>query len=150
MGKNVWDDTYLELFMQAQIYNAEKKYTLYSELLKSVKEAEKLPYLVSSALVGYLKQLNGIIPDITNVSGKTCLPFRNYKFDIIESGLADSAHHKIAVDFISDPIIWHDTIDNKLLISVNDNCDINDGAMLTDMIAMQPFLSIFSLKKDAL
>ena len=148
--KNVWEDTCRELFMQVQIYNAEKKYKLYSELLKGVKEAEKLPYLVSTALVGYLKQLNGIIPDITNVTGKTCLPFRNYKYDIIESDLANEAQHKIAIDFISEPLIWHDTIDNKLLISVNDNRDENDGAILTDMIEMQPFLSIFSIKKDGL
>lgn len=145
--KYVWEDTHRELVMQSQIYNADKKYRLYSELIKGVKEAENLPFLVSTALVGYLKQLNGMIPDITNVLSKTCLPFKNYKFEIIESDLVNNSLHKVAVEFISEPLTWHDTINNSLLISVDENRDANDDAMLTDMITMQPFLSIFSVKK---
>lgn len=147
--KYVWEDTYRELVMQSQVYNPEKKYKLYSELLKGVREAKQLPYLVSTAVVGYLKQLSETIPDVTNVLGKTCLPFKNYKFDIIESDLTNKANHKVGVEFISEPLMWHDTVNNCLLLSVNETYDVNDGAVLTDMIAMQPFLSIFSLKKGA-
>lgn len=146
--KYVWEDSYRELMMQSQMYNADKKYKLYSQLVKGVKEAEKLPYLVSTVVINYLKQLNGIIPDAVTVLNKPCIPFRNYKFEIVESDLTNGAAHKIAIDFISEPLTWHHTVNNCLLISVNESRDANDGAMLTEMIAMQPMLSIFSLKTD--
>ena len=146
--KYVWEDSYRELMMQSQMYNADKKYKLYSELVRSVKEAEKLPYLVSTAVVNYLKQLNGVMPDVVSVLNKSCVPFRNYKFEIIESDLTNGAAHKIAIDFISEPLMWHDTVNGCLLVSVNESYDANDGAMLTEMIAMQSLLSIFSLKTD--
>lgn len=147
--KLVWEDTYKELLMQAQLYNKDKKYRLYSDLLHHVQSAEKLPFLVSTAVVGYLKQLNETMPDVTNVLGKIFLPFANYKFEIIESDIANQAVHKVAVSFISKPIAWHDTINGALLISLNGNKDANDNALLTEMVTLQSFLSIFSLKKEA-
>src|SRR4051794_29203873 len=75
--KYVFDDTYTEFLLQAQYFNPDKKYSSFSELLINVPGSEKLHFLVSAALIGYLKQLNGKIPDIVNALGKIFLPFSN-------------------------------------------------------------------------
>ncbi len=146
--KYVWKDTYKEFLMQAQLYNSEKKYNLYSELLHNVRGADKLPFLISATMVGHLKQLNGIVPDITNASGILFLPFKNYKFEMIESDITNKAAHTIAVNFISEPVTWLDTINGMLLLSLHQNKDVNDDALLTELVTLQPFLSIFSLQKE--
>src|ERR1700712_2957657 len=83
--KYVFDDTYQEFFMQAQFYNQEKKYNTFQELLANVPNADKLHYLASTAAVGYIQQLKEIMPDIVNIYGKNCLPFKQFKFEIIQS-----------------------------------------------------------------
>ena len=60
--------------MQSQYYNQEKKYRSSSEIIQNVPGAEKLHFLVSAAVVGYLKQLDGIVPDGTlSISGSTSM-----------------------------------------------------------------------------
>ena len=51
--KYVFESTYTEFLMQAQLYNQEKKYSSFSELIQNVPAAEKLHFLVSGAVVGY-------------------------------------------------------------------------------------------------
>lgn len=64
--QHVFNDSYAEFLLQAQFYNQEKKYNTFAELLTHVPDAEKLHFLVSPAITGYLKQLNGKVPDILN------------------------------------------------------------------------------------
>lgn len=143
--KYVFDDTYTEFLLQAQYFNPDKKYSSFSDLLINVPGAEKLHFLVSAALIGYLKQLNGKIPDIVNALGKIFLPFSNYRFEIIHSDIKDKKKHEVAVNFFSERLTWHDTFGNKLLVSVPGNFE-NDE-ILTELFTMQPFLSIYSLKQ---
>jgi hypothetical protein len=143
--KYVFNDSYTEFLMQAQFYNQEKKYTTFGELITHVPNADKLHFLVSGAIIGYLKQLNAKVPDILNNTGKLFLPFSNYKFEIINSDIKDKTQHQVAVNFMSEPLTWYDTIGNQLLVSVNAD-HVNDE-ILTDMFTMQPFLSIYSLKE---
>ena len=143
--QRLFNDSYHEFLLQVQLYNREEKYTKFSELITHVPNADKLHFLVSTAAVNYLRQLNGIIPDVKNVLGKCFLPFSNYRFEIVESDIQNKTAHKVAINFISEPLTWYDTIDNHLLLSVNNTTDA-DGALLTDMLALQSSLSIFSLK----
>ncbi len=142
--KYVFESTYAEFLMQAQFYNPEKKYHTFSELLIHVPAAEKLHFLVSAAVTGYLSQLNGIIPDILNNLGKHFLHFKNYRFEIINSDINNKASHQVAVNFYSEPLIWHDTIGNYLLVSAAGEEKKEEG-VLTDLVQLQPFLSIYSL-----
>ncbi|GAA3923615.1 hypothetical protein GO495_02755 [Chitinophaga oryziterrae] len=143
--KLVFNDSYTEFIMQAQLYNQEKKYITFGELIAYVPNAEKLHFLVSGSVVGYLKQLNRKVPDILNNSGKLFLPFSNYKFEIINSDIKDKSKHQVAVNFMSEPLTWYDTIGNQLLVAL-DTTPVNDE-ILTEQFAMQPFLSICSLKE---
>jgi hypothetical protein len=143
--KLVFNDSYTEFLMQAQLYNQEKKYSTFGELIAYVPNSEKLHFLVSGSVVGYLKQLNRKVPDILNNSGKLFLTFSNYKFEIINSDIKDKSKHQVAVNFMSEPLTWYDTIGNQLLVAL-DTTSVNDE-ILTEQFAMQPFLSIYSLKE---
>ena len=145
--KHVFDSSYTEYAMQSQLYNREKKYTTFAELLLHVQGADKLHFLVSASIAGYMHQLNGRVPDLLNNLGKHFLEFTNYHFEIINSDIKNKAAHRVAINFFSEPLIWHDTIDNFLLVSPVKQEATEDGA-LTIMVQVQPFLSIYSLKKE--
>ncbi|GAB3802801.1 hypothetical protein GCM10028819_31670 [Spirosoma humi] len=146
--KYVFDDTYQEFFMQAQFYNQANTYATFQELIDHVPNAERLHYLTSQAAIGYIRQLAKTIPDIVNVSGKLCLPFTNFKFEIIQSNVQHKETHKIAIYFYSDPLTWIDTIDTHLLISYGDQrAALREGLdVTTDLISLQPYLSISSFQ----
>ena len=133
--KFVFDDTYTEFLMQVQLYNQEKKYTSFSELLQHVPAAEKLHFLVSTAAIGYIRQL----------AGKLFLPFENFRFEIINSDIKDKTKHQVAINFYTDHLVWHDTIGNQLLVSVPGNME-NDE-ILTEVFSLQPFLTVYSMKQ---
>lgn len=149
--KFVFEDTYMEFFMQAQTYNQEGKYRTFQEILENVPAASNLSYLVSTAAINYIRQLKDVVPDIANVYGKLCLPFKRFKFEIIHSDVKDKASHKVAIYFYSEPITWIDTLDGKLLIAYGDQREAIDAGeeIETDMIAMQPYLNISSVMLGA-
>jgi len=143
--KLVFESTYTEFLMQAQFYNQEKKYSSFGELVQNVSGTEKLHFLVSAAIVGYLQQLDGTIRDILNNLGKQFLKFTNYRFEIINSDIKNKASHQVAINFFTEPLIWHDTIENYLLISPVNEEKADDG-VLTDLVQLQSFLCIYTLK----
>jgi len=143
--KYVFESTYHEFLLQAQFYNKEKKYTSFRELLLHEKGAEKLHFLVSAAFTGYLPQLGNKVPDILNSLGKQFLEFKNYQFEIIHSDIKNKSKHQVAVHFFSEPLVWHDSIGNYLLVSAANEEKSNHG-ILTHLVPLQPFLGIYSLK----
>jgi hypothetical protein len=146
--KNIFEDTYLEFFMQAQFYNQEEKYLTFQELKANIPDADKLHYLVSTAAINYIRQLNEVIPDIQNTHGQLYLPFKNFRFEIMQSHIKSKEEHKVAIYFYSEPLIWIDTIDKLLLLAyINQLDDFRAGREIsTDLIAFQPFLSISSIQ----
>lgn len=147
--KAVFDDTHLEFYMQAQRLDPEGKFNIFQELIENVPNADQLHYLTSTAAVSYIRQLKDIIPDIANTYGKLCLPFKNFKFEIIDSHIHDKSQHKIAIYFYSEPVIWIETVYNQLLISYETALEnvLAGKEMETDMIPLVPFLSISHFKK---
>lgn len=145
--KMIFEDSYTEFLMQAQFYNQQKKYTRFGELVQNVTGADKLHFLVSTSIVGYIKQLNGIVPDIKNNLGKQFLGFKHFRLEIIDSDITNKAAHHIAIDFFSDSLLWLDTIGNNLLVSAGKNPG-TQNEYTTELFALQPMLSICSLKKE--
>ena len=145
--KAVFDDTHLEFYMQAQRLDPEGKYQTFQELIENVPNTDQLHYLTSTAAVGYIRQLNDVVPDIANVCGKLCLPFKNFKFEVIHSHITDKSQHKIAIWFYSEPLTWIETIGNQLLIAYGDQSEAfrNGEELETDLIALVPYLSISHL-----
>ena len=142
--KLVFEDSYIEFLLQAQLYNQEKKYTSFSELITHVPNAEKLHFLVSAAVMGYLQQLNGKVPDLVNALGKLFLPFKHFRFEIINSDVKDKTRHQVAVNFFTDHLAWHDTINNQLLLSIPGNAEKDE--LLTELFTLPAYVTIYSLK----
>ncbi|TDE08829.1 hypothetical protein [Dyadobacter psychrotolerans] len=142
--KMVFDDTHLEFYMQAQRMDPDGKYSTFQELSDNVPGADQLHYLASTAAVAYIRQLKDVVPDIANAYGKLCLPFKNFRFEIVESHITDKMKHKIAIWFYSDPLTWIDTVNNQLLVAYGDQREAfrNGKEVETDMISLSPFLSI--------
>jgi hypothetical protein len=140
----IFDDTYREFFMQAQYYNQKQKFSTFHEILENDPKADRLHALVSTAAIGYLRQLNERIPDITNTSGKVVIPFRNFRFEIIQSHMKDKYQHKIAIHFYSEVLTWIDTVQNIFLLAIGDQRDaLRAGQMIgTEMVAWRPNLGI--------
>lgn len=142
--KLVFESAFQEFKMQAQLYNQDKKYNTFAQLLHHVKGAEQLHFLVSAATINYLKQLDSIIPDIANNIGKLFLKFEQFKFEIINAHVIDISKFIICINFYSEPLIWHDTIAPYLLLSKPNHIDRSDT--LTEMVAIRPYLTIYSIK----
>jgi hypothetical protein len=142
--KMAFEDSFREFKMQAQRFNPGNRYNSFSDILLNNSAAEQLHFLVSGAVVGYVEQLNEKIPDVINTLGKHFLPFKQFRFEIINSDLKDITKHKIAINFFSEPVTWVDTIGDTLVVAVN-NVYENDE-LLTDTVTMVPFLSIYSIK----
>ncbi|MFD1140419.1 hypothetical protein ACFQ4C_04840 [Larkinella insperata] len=140
----VFNDTHLEFYMQAQRLDPEGKYFTFRQLRDNLGHADQLQYLTSTAAIGYIRQLNDLVPDVANQSGKTCLPFKQFRFEIIDSHLEDKSQHRIAIWFYSEPLTWIDTVGNQLLIAYGDKTDdLTAGQEIeTDLIPLSPFLSI--------
>jgi len=135
------EDTFKEFKLQFQLFNTEKKYTRFSELLNADTRAEKLHFLVSAAARGYILQLRGKVPDIKNKLGRTFLSFSNFQFEIIESGVDDIRQHVVAVSFCTDPLIWYSTIGDDLLLT-----ESMEEPLMIQQLQLQPFLSIYSIQ----
>lgn len=131
--------------MQAQLYNQQGKYRSLGELLHHVPAAEKLHFLVSASIVGYLQQLNHKIPDIVTTPGKQFLVFNHYNFELINSDIKNKNDHQVAITFFSEPLIWLDTIADQLLLAEPAQPTTVDGHLI-HMVKLQPFLGIHSLK----
>ena len=146
--KAVFEETYQEFFIQAQQYDQSNTYQTLQDLLDNVPKAEQLHYLTSRVAMGYLNQLNQVMPDVVNAFNKPCLPFTQFKFEILSSHVKQKEAHKIAIYFYSDPLTWLDTIDNKLLIAYGDQREaLRSGSEVsTDLVALQPYLSIWSFQ----
>jgi hypothetical protein len=145
--KNVFESSYAEFLMQAQFYDQEKKYTTFANLLINTPSSDKLHFLVSAAITGYLQQLEGRVPDILNTLEMQFLEFRNYRFEILNSDIKNKATHEVAISFFSEQLVWHDTIDNCLLVSTL-HAEKNEEGFLTHLVQLKPFLSIYSIKEE--
>ena len=147
--KMVFESSYLEFKMQAQNFSLGTDHTSYAELLRNVPNAQRLTGMVTPSVTGYVQQLNKIMPDILNNLGRRFLTFSKFQMEIINSDINDKAKHQIALNFYSEPMVWHDTIDNFLLISdhlpENKLPDENTKA-LTNLMQIQPYVNIYSLQ----
>lgn len=143
----VFNSSYEEFRMQAQLYNPGNLYRRFDAILQSNPAASQLHFLVSTAVTGYLKQLDEKIPVVVDNLGKQCLSFKQYRFEIVNSDIHDRQLHQVAIEFFSVPMIWHDTIGDRLLLSEADAVENGEG-ILTKLVQLVPYLSVYSLKMN--
>lgn len=147
--KYVFESSYTEFLLQSQLYNQEKRYSSFSELLLHVPKADNLHFLVSAAITGYVQQLATRLPDIQDNLGRQCLTFSDYRFEIINSDIKNKANHQVAINFYSEALLWHHSTNQHLLVSPVNSEQTADGA-LTYLLPIVPMLSIYSLKESTI
>lgn len=147
--KMVFESTYLEFKMQAQNFSLGTVYTSYADLLRNIPNAQRLTGMVAPSVTGYIQQLGGIMPDILNNLGRRFLAFNKFQLEIINSDIDEKVKHQVAISFYSEPMIWHDTVDNFLLISdhLPENKLLDETRkLLTNLMQIQPYVNIYSLQ----
>lgn len=149
--KLVFEDSYTEFKLQAQNFSHGTAYTSYADLIRNIPNAQQLPGLVTPAISNYIRQLNDITPDILNNIGRRFLRFNQFKFELINSDINDKSKHQISVNFYSDPLLWHETIANFLLVSTEKENDLESENLeiLTNLFQLQPYLTIYSIKNNS-
>lgn len=138
----VHEAAYREYRLQVQYFDKDGRYERYPDLLRATKEAERLPFLVSGAISGYLQQLDGKVPDMVNNIGKYFLRFSQYQFEIIDADKRQPSALRIALSFYTDPLLWLDTVGNYLLLQ-----QMEEQGSLTHLFALRPYINIHSVKE---
>ncbi len=144
--KLVLADTYAEFRLQAQTLDPGRRYRSFAELVQHAPGAERLHFLVSAAVRGYLAQLGGWVPDVADNLGRPLLRFTQFRFEIVNSDLLDPARHQVAVNFYSEPLLWHDTVGPYLLVSEPAAATGAPGETLLRTFQLQPYLAVHSLR----
>ncbi|MBD1391757.1 hypothetical protein [Mucilaginibacter glaciei] len=143
--KMFFNDSYLEFKMQAQNYTQGTQITSYAELIRTDPNANKLAGMITPAITGYIQQLQNVVPDILNNSGRRFLRFNRFQLEIINSDIYHRARHQIELNFYTEPLVWHDTIGNFMLVS---DCDAAGEEVRTNLFELQPFLNIYTIKQQ--
>src|SRR5436190_10575420 len=68
--KNIFNDSFQEFCMQAQVYDRRKKFKTFHELIQYEPRANSLHYKVGFAIGLYVKELNHIIPGLEDSIGQ--------------------------------------------------------------------------------
>jgi len=144
--KFVFEDSYMEFKMQAQNFSAGTAFTSYGEILRNVPDGQRLTGLITPAVSGYVQQLNGVVPDVLNNSGRRFLKFNRFQLEIINSDIHLKERHQIAINFFTVPQIWHDTIGDLMLVSEFAGTYQSEDEIYTYLLRMQPYLNIHSVK----
>ncbi|GAB3636305.1 hypothetical protein GCM10027422_18950 [Hymenobacter arcticus] len=144
-----WDQlvlaaTYAEFRLQAQTLDPARRYRTLAELLQHVPGAERLHFLVSAAVRGYLAQLEGWVPDVLDNLGRRALRFTQFQFELLSADVLDPTRHRVAISFYSEPLHWHATVGTYLLVA-EPGPPAPSGEILTRLVSLQPYLSIHSL-----
>lgn len=136
----IFEDTYFEYKIQHQVFDdKENPVKNYWELLAKNPNADKIPFLLSSAVINYVSQLNGEIKSLPDVLGNTYFPVENFKLDLVSSNTEDPSKHKIGITFYTPELLLIDIIDNKYLLSKNIE---SENAFETFMFAFHPKIGI--------
>lgn len=143
--KMVWEDSFMEFKMQFQRFNAPGKHHTYGTLLAENPQAAQLHFLVGGSVLGYLQQLNGMMPDVVNNLGVRFMRVADCQFEIINSDVRDINKHETAFNFYSEPFLWHDTIGGLLLISHMNKEKEAKGDYDTHLFQIRPYVSIDKL-----
>lgn len=138
--KYIFEDTYFEYKIQHQVFDdKENPVKNYWELLAKNSHAERIPFLLSSAVVNYVSQLKGEIKSLPDALGNTFFPIESFKLDLISSNIEHASKHKIGLTFYTPELVLLDIIDHKYLLSKDIE---SENAFETFMFAFHPQVSV--------
>ena len=145
--KYLWESTYQEFLMQAQLFNDKTQPALtFKELLSKNEKAEQLHFLVSMAAHPYILQWKSKIYHLADTLGNNFMPFNYCQLDIIDSNIKDIKAHEIGLTFYTPVLSLIDIWEGHYLISLDENLQNLSEGLETLMYKMQNRLSIAYFK----
>ena len=147
-SRMVWEDSYSEFKIQFQLYNPEKKYFSFGQLLDYNPQSEHLHFLVGGSVMNYIVTLKGKFPEIVDNAGHRCLTIGQCRFEIINSDIRNIHQHQVAFNFYSPEILLHEVIGNHLLVS--EVLPQGTGAFATHLVPLVPYLTMDRIRYDEL
>lgn len=142
--KYVYFASYKEFLLKSQSYNPEGKFKTFTEMKAADGRANSLHYKCSFAVDHLIKALGNKTPGLLDTLEQP-VSFATYRFELIESNIADKTAHKIAVNYISDTLLLLHIIGDCLLLTTADKINtITTEAAETFMIRMKEGLSVVS------
>ncbi|HVM90256.1 MAG TPA: hypothetical protein VMT76_18850 [Puia sp.] len=142
--KNVFNDSYAEFLMQSQIYNPEKNFHTFEQMVANNPKANSLHYKVGFAIGLYVKSLNNIIPNLKDSLGVMDIPFDKFQFHITASDISRKTGHKVAIIYRTGTMTLFDIIGENLVLANGDHVAEKDEFVSTFILKMQPELSVFN------
>ncbi|MFL9483635.1 hypothetical protein ACI6Q2_12715 [Chitinophagaceae bacterium LWZ2-11] len=139
--RQVFNDSFMEFCMQAQVYNPENKLSTLQELINNNPKANSLHYKVGFAIGLYVKELNNLIPNVFDTFGDTPIPFSSYSFKILSSNLNDRSQHEVSFTYQTNLVLCFGSVGDCLLLATGNQ--VNDNQLAeTFLLKMRPELSI--------
>ncbi|MCW3463910.1 hypothetical protein [Chitinophaga nivalis] len=141
--ENVFHDSYAEFSIQAQVYNRENTCNTWQELLAHNPKAASLHYKVGFAIGLYVGELNNYIPKLEDMRGRCNVPFATYEFEILDSDLRNPEAHKVAIHYLTDPLMLVMQAGDHLVLSTTNRPSGGMAAWVeTFTLKIQPGLSV--------
>ncbi|WP_276482032.1 hypothetical protein [Paraflavitalea pollutisoli] len=139
----VFEDSYAELLMQAQRYNKDNQFTRLQDIIAHDPKANSLHYKVGFAVGLYIRQLNQIVPGISDTLGKVAITFSQYEFALVDSDLANKRQHQVSITYTTEPFLFFGSVSNNLIVS-SDNVSVleHHGWATTFLLPLHEGLTI--------
>jgi hypothetical protein len=146
LEKRIFHDSYAEFILKIQAYNQEGKFKLYSDIVANDGRANSLHYKTGFAILHHLETLKGKIPGLYDTAGRMQVSFEVPEFKVLESSLEDKSLHKIAITYLTAPLLLIDRFGEYMLLAEgNEETELVNGVN-TFTLRMQPDLSIINYK----
>lgn len=141
--KQVFEDSYCELLMQAQRYNKDNQFKSFQDMIANDPKARSLHYKVGFAIGLYVKELDQWIPGLTDNLGALRIPFNDYQFSIVESDLTDKKKHIVSITYTSPAMLLLGSAGHSLIIGSADAAEpATDNWINSFLLPMQEGLTI--------
>ena len=139
--QKVFKATYEEFLIKSKAYNPGNKIKTFSALKAHDGGANSLHYKISLATGHYIDTLTHKIPSLTDNIDNPVL-FDVARFELLESDIFDMSKHKIAIEFITQPLTLCSTMGEYMLLAYGPINTIEPAQ--TFVLKMQPDLSILN------
>jgi len=147
--RTVFNDTFREFSMQAQVYNPDKKFRTLHELIQNNPKANSLHYKVGFSIGLYVKELKDTISGLFDMMDRS-VSFSTHRFEIIESDILDKSKHRVAILYESGPVTLLGIVSDFLILTKRDklSASLNEPVDVF-MLRLQPGLSIIQWQEGS-
>jgi hypothetical protein len=146
--KEIFNATYGEFLIQQQSFSKGQDLPTWSAIrAKFPKANPALPFKVSFAIAGLLRNLEGKIPVLENPLSLKPIPFINHYFQLLESDINDPSAHRVCIVYITDILTYYERFGDRLLLAWGQSAARSAQPVQTFMLKMDHRLSIVSYEE---